>query len=131
MTEASAALDGRIVIIGAGHAGGTAAALLHQHGWTGSITLVGAESRAPYQRPPLSKGLMLGKTQPEELALKPEGFYAQKQIDLVTSRRVMRITAMRAQCCSTTATRCLTTNSSSPQAPACTCSPFPVRTCKA
>ena len=91
MTEASVALDGRIVIIGAGHAGGTAAALLHQHGWTGSITLVGVESRAPYQRPPLSKGLMLGKTQPEELALKPEGFYAQRQIDLVTSRRATRI----------------------------------------
>lgn len=91
MTQASVALDGRIVIIGAGHAGGTAAALLHQHGWTGSITLVGVESRAPYQRPPLSKGLMLGKTQPEELALRPEGFYAQRQIDLVTSRRATRI----------------------------------------
>jgi 3-phenylpropionate/trans-cinnamate dioxygenase ferredoxin reductase subunit len=91
MAEAAGALDGRIVIIGAGHAGGTAAALLHQHGWTGPITLVGAETRAPYQRPPLSKGLMLGKTQPEELALKPEGFYAQKRIDLVTGRRATRI----------------------------------------
>jgi 3-phenylpropionate/trans-cinnamate dioxygenase ferredoxin reductase subunit len=91
MTEFSSGLTGRIVIIGAGHAGGTAAALLHQQGWTGSITLVGAESLAPYQRPPLSKDMMLGKTQLEELALKPEGFYAQRQIDLVTSRRVTRI----------------------------------------
>ena len=91
MTEPTGALDGRIVIIGAGHAGGTAAALLHQHGWTGTITLVGAESRAPYQRPPLSKGLMLGKQTVEELQLKPEGFYAQKQIDLVTGRRATRI----------------------------------------
>jgi 3-phenylpropionate/trans-cinnamate dioxygenase ferredoxin reductase subunit len=91
MTEFSSGLTGRIVIIGAGHAGGTAAALLHQQGWTGSITLVGAESLAPYQRPPLSKDMMLGKTQLKELALKPEGFYAQRQIDLVTSRRVTRI----------------------------------------
>lgn len=87
----SIGLNGQVVIVGAGHAGGTAAALLRQYGWTGAITLVGAEPRAPYQRPPLSKGLMLGKVAPEELQLKPEGFYAERQIELLTGRHVTRI----------------------------------------
>jgi 3-phenylpropionate/trans-cinnamate dioxygenase ferredoxin reductase subunit len=87
----SSGLSGRVVIVGAGHAGGTAAALLRQYGWTGAVTLVGAESRAPYQRPPLSKGLMLGKVSPEDLQLKPEGFYAERQVELLTGRCVTRI----------------------------------------
>ncbi len=82
---------GRVVIAGAGHAGGTAAALLRQYGWSGPITLVGAEPRAPYQRPPLSKGLMLDKVTPEALELKPAAFYAERQIDLLTGRTVIRI----------------------------------------
>ena len=87
----SSGLNGRVVIAGAGHAGGTFAALLRQYGWTGSDTLVGAEARPPYQRPPLSKGLMLGKVTPDELQLKPEGFYAQRNIELVSGRKVTRI----------------------------------------
>jgi len=46
---------GHVVILGAGHAGGTAAALLRQYGYTGHITLIGEEPIPPYQRPPLSK----------------------------------------------------------------------------
>ena len=72
-------MEGRIVIVGAGHAGGSVASHLRQWGWTGPITLVGAEQRLPYQRPPLSKGLMLGKTTPEELLLKPAAYYTDKQ----------------------------------------------------
>jgi 2-polyprenyl-6-methoxyphenol hydroxylase-like FAD-dependent oxidoreductase len=41
-----------VVIVGAGHAGGTAAAMLRQFGYEGSITIVGDEPIAPYQRPP-------------------------------------------------------------------------------
>ena len=44
-----------VVIVGAGHAGGSVAALLRQYGWRGPITLIGAEPVPPYQRPPLSK----------------------------------------------------------------------------
>ena len=44
-----------IVILGAGHAGGSAAAFLRQYGWKGGITLVGEDPILPYQRPPLSK----------------------------------------------------------------------------
>ena len=44
-----------VLILGAGHAGGTAAALLRQYGFEGQITLVGEEPIPPYPRPPLSK----------------------------------------------------------------------------
>jgi 3-phenylpropionate/trans-cinnamate dioxygenase ferredoxin reductase subunit len=70
-----------VVIIGAGHAGGTAAALLRQYGFEGPIALVGDEPIAPYQRPPLSKAWLKGETDAESLALKPLEFYAAHGID--------------------------------------------------
>jgi len=72
----------RVVIVGAGHAGGTAAALLRQYGYAGPITLLGEEPIAPYQRPPLSKAWLKGEADAESLALKPESFYAEHDIDL-------------------------------------------------
>lgn len=72
----------RVVIVGAGHAGGTAAALLRQYGYAGAITLLGDEPIAPYQRPPLSKAWLKGEANAESLALKPHSFYAEHDIDL-------------------------------------------------
>ncbi|WP_414901792.1 NAD(P)/FAD-dependent oxidoreductase [Sphingomonas flavalba] len=74
--------DNRIAIVGAGHAGGTAAALLRQHGWTGPITLIGDEPVLPYQRPPLSKAWLKGKADAGALALKHDAFYAERAIAL-------------------------------------------------
>jgi 3-phenylpropionate/trans-cinnamate dioxygenase ferredoxin reductase subunit len=71
-----------VVIVGAGHAGGTAAALLRQYGFAGPITLLGDEPIAPYQRPPLSKAWLKGEADADSLALKPESFYAEHDIDL-------------------------------------------------
>lgn len=70
-----------VVIVGAGHAGGTAAALLRQYGHEGPITLVGEEPIAPYQRPPLSKAWLKGEADADSLALKPLEFYAEHDID--------------------------------------------------
>jgi 3-phenylpropionate/trans-cinnamate dioxygenase ferredoxin reductase subunit len=70
-----------VVILGAGHAGGTLAALLRQYGHEGPITLVGAEPIPPYQRPPLSKAWLKGEADAESLALKPLEFYAEQHID--------------------------------------------------
>lgn len=70
-----------VVILGAGHAGGTAAALLRQYGHEGPITLVGEEPIPPYQRPPLSKAWLKGEADAESLALKPLEFYAENGID--------------------------------------------------
>jgi 3-phenylpropionate/trans-cinnamate dioxygenase ferredoxin reductase subunit len=80
-----------VVIVGAGHAGGTAAALLRQYGHTGAITLLGEEPIAPYQRPPLSKAWLKGEADAESLALKPHAFYAEHDIDLRLDVRVVSI----------------------------------------
>jgi len=69
-----------VVILGAGHAGGTAAALLRQYGHAGPITLVGEEPIPPYQRPPLSKAWLKGEADADSLALKPLEFYAEHAI---------------------------------------------------
>ena len=53
-----------IVIIGAGKAGATAALALRQGGYTGAVTLLGAEPHAPYDRPPLSKAALLEQEPP-------------------------------------------------------------------
>ncbi len=76
-----------VVILGAGHAGGTAAALLRQYGFEGAITMVGDEPIAPYQRPPLSKAWLKGEADAESLALKPLEFYAEHGIDFRPSIR--------------------------------------------
>ena len=74
-------LNSHVVIVGAGHAGGTAAALLRQYGHTGLITLVGEEPIPPYQRPPLSKAWLKGQADADSLALKPLEFYAENRIE--------------------------------------------------
>jgi 3-phenylpropionate/trans-cinnamate dioxygenase ferredoxin reductase component len=81
----------RIVIAGAGHAGGSAAAFLRQYGWKGAIALVGEEAHLPYQRPPLSKAWLKGEASAESLALRPARFYAQQRIDLHLGTRVTGI----------------------------------------
>ena len=78
----------RVVIIGAGHAGGSAAAFLRQYGFTGSITLIGEEPYTPYQRPPLSKAWLKGEADEDDLALRPDSFYADEHIDLRLDVRV-------------------------------------------
>ncbi len=71
----------RIVIIGAGHAGGAMAASLRQSGYAGHVTLIGEEDAAPYQRPPLSKTYLKGETNLEQLALRDEAYYVEQKID--------------------------------------------------
>ena len=77
MSDAAA----HVVILGAGHAGGTAVALLRQYGHTGPITLIGDEPIPPYQRPPLSKAWRKGEADADSLALKPLEFYAENNVD--------------------------------------------------
>ena len=77
MSDAAA----HVVILGAGHAGGTAVALLRQYGHTGPITLIGDEPIPPYQRPPLSKAWLKGEADADSLALKPLEFYAENNVD--------------------------------------------------
>jgi 3-phenylpropionate/trans-cinnamate dioxygenase ferredoxin reductase subunit len=86
-----AANEGRIVIVGAGHAGGTVAAQLRGSGWTGPILLVGDEPHAPYQRPPLSKAWLKGEAGADDLALRGDDFYVEHDIALRLGVRVAGI----------------------------------------
>ncbi|MDR3529393.1 MAG: FAD-dependent oxidoreductase [Rhodopila sp.] len=83
--------SGHVVIAGAGHAGGSAAAMLRQFGWQGAITLIGEEPIPPYQRPPLSKAWLKGEATAESLALRPASFYPSATIDLRLGVRVTGI----------------------------------------
>ncbi|MEY8877367.1 MAG: NAD(P)/FAD-dependent oxidoreductase [Leptothrix sp. (in: b-proteobacteria)] len=58
-----------IVIVGAGHVGGRAAAHLRELGWAGDIVLIGNEAALPYERPPLSKAVLTGEMAPERTTL--------------------------------------------------------------
>lgn len=84
-------VSAHVVIIGAGHAGGTAAALLRQYGHDGPITMIGDEPIPPYQRPPLSKAWLKGEANAESLALKPLEFYKENRIDFRPGLRAERI----------------------------------------
>lgn len=72
----------RIVVIGAGQAGFTACAKLRDLGHQGPITLIGEEAHPPYQRPPLSKGYLLGEITEDRLYFRPQSFYEERSIDL-------------------------------------------------
>lgn len=69
------------VIVGGGQAGATAAAELRQNGFEGRIVLIGDEPHAPYERPPLSKDVLL---QPESTRcqLFADGFYDEQDIEI-------------------------------------------------
>ncbi|MGW1143429.1 FAD-dependent oxidoreductase, partial [Streptomyces zhihengii] len=53
----------RVVVVGAGMAGVQTAVALREQGFTGAVTLIGAEPHQPYDRPPLSKAVLLGKAE--------------------------------------------------------------------
>jgi 3-phenylpropionate/trans-cinnamate dioxygenase ferredoxin reductase component len=80
-----------VIILGGGHAGGTAAALLRQYGHEGPITLLGDEPIPPYQRPPLSKTWLKGEADADALTLKPLEFYAEQQIQFRPNTRAIHI----------------------------------------
>ena len=71
----------KVLIIGAGHAGGSVAAFLRQYGHEGPIVLAGEEDAPPYQRPPLSKAWLKGEADLDGLLLRPLSFYGEQAID--------------------------------------------------
>src|SRR5690349_7272849 len=74
--------NSRVVIVGAGHAGGSAAAFLRQYGHVGPIVLIGDEPLLPYQRPPLSKAWLKGEADADSLQLKPSAWYEEAGVSL-------------------------------------------------
>ena len=80
-----------IVVVGAGQAGSSLVAELRKQGCETDITLIGSEPVPPYQRPPLSKGYLLGEMTLERLFLRPESFYSDQGITLRMGAHVSAI----------------------------------------
>ena len=80
-----------ILIIGAGQAGGRAAEALRGAGYTGPVTLVGDEAEPPYERPALSKGVLLGGETPESTFIHARESWREKGIELITGVRAEAI----------------------------------------
>ena len=71
-----------IAIVGTGHGGAQAAIALRQHGHEGSILMIGRDDAPPYERPPLSKEYLAGDKGFERIMIRPEKFWADKDIAL-------------------------------------------------
>lgn len=72
-----------IVIVGGGLAGVNAAAELRERGYGGAISLIAAEDHLPYERPPLSKGVLLGNDPPESVFVHGQPWYTEHDVELV------------------------------------------------
>lgn len=80
-----------VVVIGAGQAGASVAARLRAKGHQGPVTLIGEEPVPPYQRPPLSKGYLLGEMGADRLMLRSPEFYVEHGIALKLGQPVEMI----------------------------------------
>lgn len=78
----------RVVIVGAGQAGGRAAEALRGAGHVGPITLIGEEAHLPYERPQLSKSILLD-SEPNPAFIRAAGDWAELDVTLSTSSRVV------------------------------------------
>ncbi|MEV4198535.1 NAD(P)/FAD-dependent oxidoreductase [Micromonospora globbae] len=79
------------VIVGAGLAGARAAQTLREEGFDGGIVVVGDEPDRPYERPPLSKGLLTGSAEPDSVFVHDAGWYAEHDVDLRTDARAVAV----------------------------------------
>ncbi len=80
-----------VVIVGAGLAGAKAAEALRDRDFAGRIVLIGAEDELPYERPPLSKGYLLGSAARDEAYVHPREWYRDHHIELRLGRTVTAI----------------------------------------
>lgn len=78
--------NGRVIVVGASHAGAQLCASLRQEGWGGEIVLIGDEPELPYHRPPLSKTFLMGSASLDDLLIRTPEFYAKQGITLQTGR---------------------------------------------
>ena len=88
VTASPAKAPEQIVIIGAGAAGNASAEMLRRLGYSGRITMLDAEPDTPYDRPNLSKDYLAGNAPEEWIPLRPPGFHAEHDIDLVHDAQV-------------------------------------------
>lgn len=80
-----------LIIVGAGHAGGRAALTLREEGYTGRLILIGDEPHVPYERPPLSKGLLQGTADLAGCSLCDSARLAELDIEHIAGNPVARL----------------------------------------
>ena len=80
-----------VLIVGSGHGGAQAAIALRQHGFAGSVAIVGREAELPYERPPLSKEYLAREKPFERLLIRPAQFWADKEIALIQGASVVAV----------------------------------------
>ena len=85
-------LPGAVVVVGGGLAGAKTVEALRDQGYAGRLVLVGAENDLPYERPPLSKGYLLGTASFEDARVHPAEWYDEHDVEL---RLGVRATAVR------------------------------------
>ncbi|MGZ5370366.1 NAD(P)/FAD-dependent oxidoreductase [Aeromicrobium sp.] len=84
-------MSARTVVVGAGVAGVSAVAGMRSAGYDGEILLIGDEPELPYRRPPVSKEIIRGDKTPDQIRIKPETWYADNAVELLTGARVTAI----------------------------------------
>ncbi|MFI7672249.1 NAD(P)/FAD-dependent oxidoreductase [Actinophytocola sp. NPDC049390] len=85
-------MDGNgFVIVGAGLAGAKAAQTLREEGFDGRVVLVGDEAERPCERPPLSKGYLLGDQDRAAVYVHDEGWYEENSVELLSGRPVVAL----------------------------------------
>lgn len=77
------------MVIGGGASSAAAVAELRKQGFDGSLTLVSAENTVPYERPPLSKGFLLGTS--GQVPVKDAAWYEQASVELILGSRATRL----------------------------------------
>ncbi|KAB1913193.1 NAD(P)/FAD-dependent oxidoreductase [Micromonospora sp. AMSO31t] len=82
---------GTFVIVGAGLAGARAAQTLREEGFDGGVVVIGDEPERPYERPPLSKGLLTGGAEPDSVFVHDAGWYPEHDVDLRTAARAVAV----------------------------------------
>ncbi|TXL56596.1 NAD(P)/FAD-dependent oxidoreductase [Aeromicrobium terrae] len=80
-----------VVIVGAGLAAAKAATALRDGGYDGAVTIVGEEPHPPYERPPLSKDILLGKGSRDDALVHPREWYDEHDVTLLTGRRAEKL----------------------------------------
>ncbi len=83
--------DDSVLVIGGGQAGGWAVKTLRDEGFAGRVTLVTAEAHLPYERPPLSKAVLLGEVAAETTQLFPPDTYRELDVKLLTADPVVKL----------------------------------------
>ncbi len=82
-----------VVVVGGGFAAAHAVSTLRDEGFGGAITVVGAEPHLPYERPPLSKGYLLGKDTRNSVFVHGQAWYSDLDVDVMVDSRAESLDA--------------------------------------